>query len=102
MTFPIGTPTLAPGVRLTGLRPEMLVALQAASWIFAGEGVEVVITSACRAALDLRTRHLPNLAAKYRVAEYLQAAIGRDFDVVLKSPGRQTEHLHVEWQPEQS
>lgn len=61
---------LKPGVRLAGLRPEMLVALMAAERAFADLGADLVITSALDGrhsptslhytgcAVDLRTRDL--------------------------------------------
>lgn len=96
---------LKEGVRVYGLRPEMVIALLAAYEVFHNLDADVVITSAidgthsrgslhyCGQAIDLRIRHMkadePQMAA---VA--LRKSLGNDYDVVLES-----DHIHVEFQP---
>ncbi len=96
---------LKPGVRITGLRPELVLALVAIERAFQEAGYECVVTSGIDSkhstgsmhysgsAVDLRTRHvpaqdLPNLVTRIR------ECLGEDFDVVLE-----TDHLHAEFQP---
>ncbi len=98
---------LKDGVRLHGLRPEMLVGLQVVHSIFDKHGKTCVVTSANDSAhsrgslhyqgwaLDFRTRHLSDQSEKDRLAASVKKALGGDFDVVLEST-----HLHVEWDPD--
>jgi hypothetical protein len=98
-------PKLKPGVRLTGIRPEILVALMAAEHAYNRAGHELVVTSCVDskhsrgslhysgAAVDLRTRDVPSDAMQGIVAE-IRDSLGPDFDVTLEA-----DHLHVEYQP---
>lgn len=98
---------LKPGVRLTGVRPELLLAIVAAERLYADAGADLVLTSLndsqhsptslhyAGAAVDLRTANLPNpLETASRLASRLAAALGSDFDVI-----HEADHLHIEWQP---
>ena len=97
------------GVILLGLWPEMYLALELAEPIFAGEGVELVVTSTgggkhkrgslhyVGLAVDLRTRDLPDKESKIRVHKVLARALGQDYDIVLEK-----DHIHVEFDPKGS
>jgi hypothetical protein len=98
-------PKLKPGVRLTGIRPEILFALIAAERAYNRAGHDLVVTSCVDskhsrgslhysgAAVDLRTRDVPADVMQAIVAE-IREALGTDFDVVLEP-----DHLHAEYQP---
>ena len=98
-------PKLKPGVRLAGIRPEILVAVMAAERAYNRAGYELVVTSCADskhsrgslhyagAAVDLRTRGVPADVIQAIVAE-IRESLGADFDVVLEDT-----HLHVEYQP---
>ena len=93
------------GVRVLGIRPEMILALMVAEPLFTKGGVELVITSVvdgshsmgslhyAGAAVDLRIRHLP-LGGAERIYGDLISALGSDYDVVLEKS-----HIHLEFQP---
>ena len=96
---------LKEGVSVTGVRPELLLALQIADGVYAAFGHELVVTSLndgkhsrtslhyAGAAADLRTRDLqPGIVPK--LVDSMRAALGVDFDVVLER-----DHIHLEWQP---
>ena len=97
-------PKLKPGVRLTGIRPEILFALIATERAYNQAGHELVVTSCVDskhsrgslhysgAAVDLRTRDVPPDVMQAIVAE-VREALGADFDVILES-----DHLHIEYQ----
>ena len=99
---------LKSGVRVLGMRPELILALIVAETVFNEEDVELVITSAIDgkhsrgslhyvgAAVDLRTRQLSKEAV-IRVQNRLAASLGLDYDVVLEKT-----HLHVEFQPKEA
>ena len=93
------------GVRVFGLRPEILLALIIAEPLFEEEGEEMVVTSLIEgkhsrgslhyagAAVDLRTNPIAPAAAK-EIRDELQRRLGPDYDVVLEKT-----HLHIEFQP---
>ena len=93
------------GVRVLGIRPELVLALVAAEPIFAKKGVELVVTSVIDgrhsvgslhytgAAIDLRSRDLTD-KDKEEVKVQLVHALGMDYDVLLES-----NHFHIEFQP---
>lgn len=98
---------LKKGVSARGLTPQIALALMVADEVYREEGVECVITSLndgkhsrtslhyCGQGADLRTRNLPNQAAKERVQFKIAERLGSDdYDVILES-----DHIHVEWQP---
>jgi hypothetical protein len=94
---------LKPGVRVYGIRPEMVLALVAADRVWQRHGSELVVTSAmdgthsrgslhyAGCAADLRTWHLDDIEA---AAQELREALGEDFDVVVEAS-----HVHLEFQP---
>lgn len=93
------------GVRVLGMRPEMLLAVIAAESIWQKRGVEAVITSCidgdhskgsrhyAGCALDFRTSNLP-AGSWQEVRDELAGAMEGDFDVVLEK-----DHIHVEFDP---
>jgi hypothetical protein len=96
---------LKPGVRLTGIRPELLIAIIAAERVYAEAGCDFTTTSCvdgkhkapaslhyAGAAIDIRTRNVP-AANLPKLVALLKECLGSDFDVVSE-----TDHLHVEWQ----
>jgi hypothetical protein len=99
---------LKPGVRLLGIKPEMLVAIVAAESIYRKHGAELTITSCVdgqhtRAskhysgcAFDCRTNDLPP-AAITTIAADLVAALGPDFDAIKES-----NHIHIEYDPKEA
>lgn len=95
---------IKPGVRLTGLRPEVLLGVQAADSVYAKYGLDCVITSAVDGihskgslhytgqAVDLRTR---DSGAKINeIVRDIKEALAENYDVVLEK-----DHLHLEFQP---
>lgn len=99
---------LKPGVRISGIRPELLLAVIAMDGIFSQRAKSMVITAVIDGshsrgslhyagmAFDVRTRDLP-INEVDEVASLARAALGADFDVVVE-----TDHLHVEYQPKEA
>tara|TARA_Y100000310_G_scaffold269543_1_gene282809 strand:- start:454 stop:789 length:336 start_codon:yes stop_codon:yes gene_type:complete len=106
------------GVKLFGLRPEMLFALRVAERVYESAnifqdmtdqpGARLVVTSACEpgghsrgslhyigAAVDIRTRHAPKEDME-QTAGLIATALTDEFDVVLED-----DHLHIEFQPKE-
>ena len=93
------------GVKIVGLKPEALLAINIAFHVYKKYGVDCVITEITGGAhgtaslhyvglaFDLRTRDF-NVSDLERVKAELKEALGSEFDVVLES-----DHLHLEWQP---
>ena len=96
---------IKPGVKLLGVRPELIVGLMACQSIYQRHGIDFVITSVrdgkhshnslhySGQAADLRTRQMSKGTAKQIVAE-ISTAVGNQFDVILES-----NHIHIEFQP---
>ena len=96
---------LKKGVKLLGIRPELLIAIQIAEGIYTEHGQELVITSVCDGkhsftslhysgnAVDFRTRYFDEQTI-LNVALALQTSLTKDFDVVIEPT-----HLHIEYQP---
>jgi len=92
-------------VKLHGIRPELLFALQVAAEVYKVYGQELVITSItdgkhsltslhyAGCAVDLRTHYFTDSIRK-KVRDEIKERLGIDFDVVLES-----NHLHIEYQP---
>lgn len=109
--FPSDDMQLKAGVSVRGLRPELVVAIGVAGWVFSAAGHELTVTSACEGkhskgskhysglAVDLRTRDIPGgpegIAAT-SLAVDLREALGNEFDVVVEKT-----HIHVEFHPKE-
>jgi hypothetical protein len=99
---------LKPGVRVAGLRPEILLAVVAAERVFAEAHVDLMLTSCVEGrhsqaslhyagqAVDLRTRDVAP-ADRAKLVERLRECVGEDYDVVLEA-----DHIHLEYQPKRS
>ena len=98
---------LKPGVRVAGLRPEILFAIIAAERVCGDMGVDCVITACvdgvhqagslhyCGLAVDLRSRDFRPGDVDKAIAR-IQQCLGADYDVVLEK-----DHIHVEFQQKQ-
>jgi hypothetical protein len=99
---------IKPGVRITGLRPEILLAAVVAERVYEAAGHEFIITACVAgkhmagslhyagAAIDIRPRDVT--ADKIpAILATLKEALADDFDVLLEG-----DHIHIEFQPKQS
>jgi hypothetical protein len=96
---------LKPGVRVTGLRPEILLAVVAAERVFEEAHVDLMLTSCLEGkhsqgslhyagqAVDLRTRDVAP-ADRAKLVARLRECLGADYDMVLE-----VDHIHIEFQP---
>ncbi len=99
--------SLKPGVRITGMRPEILLAVVAAMEVYKAAGHDLTITACvdgkhttgslhyAGAAIDIRTRDLAPADVQTVLAQ-IKACLGDDFDVLLE-----VDHIHIEFQPKQ-
>jgi hypothetical protein len=99
---------IKPGVRIIGLRPEILLAAVAAEQVYAEAGHDFTITAGidgkhmtgslhyAGAAIDVRTRDVP-AADLPKILARLNECLGSDFDAVLEG-----DHIHIEFQPKQA
>lgn len=103
---------IKPGVRLTDLCPQMVLASQVIDGVYTSFGVEECwITSANDSkhsdvswhykgrACDYRTHQLELNGQEQALRDEVKARLGQDFDVVLEGVGTPNEHLHVEYDP---
>lgn len=91
------------GVKVTGLRPELLLALMVAEGVWQAEGQELVITSVIDGKHSATSLHYAGQAADLRIwgladhvktAAKLKESLGEDYDVIAEG-----DHVHVEFQP---
>jgi hypothetical protein len=99
---------LKPGVRITGMRTEILLAAVATMRVYEEAGHDFTITACvdgkhttgsfpyAGAAIDVRTRELAP-ADVQKILAQIKACLGDDFDVVLEA-----DHIHIEFQPKQA
>lgn len=99
---------LKSGVKIQGIRPELLFALNVADRIYNTRGKELVITSLNDGvhspgskhysgdAADLRTRFFTHPQQK-EIEARLVASLGQDYDVVLEN-----DHIHIEYHPKKA
>src|SRR5262245_27533458 len=99
---------LKSGVRLLGLKPEMVVAVIAANDVWKAPGVDLVVTSCIDGTHSRSSAHYTGRAMDFRVHDLpdpqaavakLKAALGDDFDVILEGAGTPNGHCHVEHDP---
>ncbi|MCI0349105.1 MAG: hypothetical protein L0Z53_06730 [Acidobacteriales bacterium] len=96
--------SLKQGVRVLGIRPELLLALMVAESIYRDRGTRLVVTSLIDGAHSVGSLHYAGAAADLRlppdnapaVVTLLKEALGADYDVVLEA-----DHIHLEFQPKQ-
>ena len=99
---------IKPGVRVLGLRPEILLALVVAESIYRKHGAELVLTSVVEGshsagslhyrgdAIALRTK---GVGAAHVIFAELRATLTGDYDVLFENAGGVNEHIHLEYQP---
>lgn len=100
--------TIKPGVRINGMRPELLLGVVIAQGVYALKNRTMTITSCidgkhrtgslhyAGCAVDLRTHDLPAGEAE-EILNLLKSALGSDFDAVLEK-----DHIHLEFQPKEA
>lgn len=103
---------IKPGVKLTGLQPQTVLAICIADGVFSRRGVECVITSGNDGmhkegsfhyrglAADFRLKHIVNPEERRRVVAEIRAncgTLGTQYDVLHEGAGTDREHCHVEF-----
>ncbi len=99
---------IKPGVRLYGIRPEMVLAIQVAAHIYEGFVSEMWVTSCIDGEHKQNSKHYTGSATDFRtsnlpadkistVRDAVAVCLGPDYDVVLE-----VDHLHIEFDPKTS
>lgn len=101
-----------PGVRLGGIRPEVVLALQVAEGVWAKYGSdEIVVTSATEglhstgsmhylfSAVDIRVKNLASLSVVSAATAELRDRLGSDYRVINEAAGTTNAHCHIEFRP---
>jgi len=92
-------------VKIHGIRPELVFALNVANDIYAKHGQELVITSLNDGKHSSTSLHYSGCAADLRINYFnktlaktvrldIDKRLGIDYDVILES-----DHIHIEYQP---
>ena len=99
------------GVRVFGLRPEMLLAVQVAEGLWTDHGTPtLVITAVIDGTHKHQSFHYSGVGVDFRVntvapdkraglVERFKAALGPDYVVIHEAIGRAGEHVHVHFLP---
>lgn len=94
------------GVNTSGVKTEIILAIQIANSIYSKHNVDCVITELTGGthsrgslhyvgfAVDLRTRDFDNSEIIDKVSLELKESLGDQYDVVLEK-----DHIHIEFQP---
>lgn len=102
---------LKPGVKFGSKDQAMAFALVVVNSIFTKYGYDCVITSVndsvhgtgslhfSDAAMDIRTKHLPDKATKEKIVNEIRDSLPDAYDVILEHLGADNEHCHLEYQP---
>ena len=103
---------LKQGVKLNGVRPELVLAIFIIEKIYTKHSTELVITSVTDSkhgkgsfhylglAVDLRTRDFKSNEIINTVKKEIKEALGDEFDVLHEySEAAKVGHFHVEFQP---
>lgn len=97
---------LKAGVKVAGMRPEILLAAVAVERVYEKAGFDCTVTACVDgqhmagslhykgAAIDLRTRHVPHAIELKQIVDRIKECLGADFDVVVEM-----DHLHIEFDP---
>lgn len=105
----VQTIVILAGVRIIGLRPEVVLALQVVAPYFYAHGCDCIITCGTEGvhmagskhysgeAVDLRSWHLPGEVNREHFATRVRSALGTDFDFIYEAK-RET-HFHLEFHP---
>ena len=99
---------LKTGVKLVGIKPELVLGLYIADSVYRTYQTEMVITSVVDGVHKRKSQHYAGYAADLRiwgfnrdllqeVAIEIQKALGEDYDVVVE-----VDHLHLEYDPKNS
>lgn len=97
----------------TRIHPAIFQAIATAAWSVWGHlGATELIVTALRdgshrvgsrhkqepnTAVDIRSRSLPTMEARYAARDELQEVLGKAFKVLLENPGTPNEHIHVSY-----
>ena len=100
---------LKPGVKLSGLSPQIVLAAIIVNSLYEEKDTECVLTS-CNdgthksdsfhyrgEAIDVRTKNY--FGDKNQLRDEIKLRLGADFDVILEDSGGENEHLHIEYDP---
>ena len=104
----MGDMQLKTGVKLVGIKPELVLGLYIADSVYRKYQTELVITSVVDGVHKRKSLHYSGYAADLRiwgfsadllreVAIEIQKALGEDYDVVVES-----NHIHLEYEPKNS
>ena len=100
------TMKLKEGVRVLGVKPELVMAIMIAEGVYRDNGVEMVITSITDSkhstfsrhyqgyAFDLRTRNIPD-SKRGVILEQIKERLTKDFNVIDEG-----DHFHIGYKPQ--
>jgi hypothetical protein len=103
--------SLKRGVSISGVRPELVIAMVVVSDVMAIYGDDCFITSVVEGkhsynslhysgcAFDIRAKDLDTMEVAELVVEDIAEALTDDFDVILEWGDGIAPHIHVEYQP---
>lgn len=99
------------GVKISGIAPEVILAINIIDSILSPKNYDTVITSVkdgkhshgskhySGLAVDFRSKHIASDDLKKEYLMQFKSALGEEFDVLLENLGKTQEHYHVEYHP---
>ena len=99
------------GVKITGVRPEIMLGLLVCECALLKRGHEVIVTELVGGthsrtslhpvglAVDFRSKHIDSIEEKYDLLDIMKDSLGEKYDLLLENAGGQEEHFHLEYQP---
>ena len=102
------------GIRLLGIKPEIVLASQVVTSVYEHMGHHCRITSGIEGthswgsehyvgnALDYGLNDITPVEHRAKIVAMVKEALGEDFDVLHELAGSPGEHLHVEYDPKAS
>lgn len=103
--------SIKPGVKLLGIRSEILIGLHIVEEVINSLGYDTTLTEATGGkhmpdslhykglAVDIRSKDISLNTTKANVIKHAKSSLGNEYDFILEDEDGPNEHFHLEWDP---